>query len=177
MAGNVADLSTVTTVGGLLMVRFNTNGRLDTSFGLQGSVLFASNADQLGPYSVYLPVPAEGEGVGPVETYLTWGTTVGVVVQANGDIDVVGVASAGQNAEYAAESLVAGFQPGRHAWIRRFGTNGAELISFNAPNSVTPVAMAASPPNRNGGCPRGDLCCRLARLHRTIAQYSGFRRI
>ena len=48
-------------VGGLLMVRFDTDGSLDTSFGQQGAVQVGTEDHPLGPYPL-LPAPLQGEG-------------------------------------------------------------------------------------------------------------------
>jgi uncharacterized delta-60 repeat protein len=135
-------------VGGLLMVHFNADGTMDSSFGQNGVVLFATADAQLGPYSVDLLVPyADGE-TGPVESGLTWGSTAGMIVQADGKIVVTGAAFADQEAQNGSEWLVTRFNPGG-TLDESFGNGGIDLITFGISGAVAgPTDIAAGP---NGG--------------------------
>jgi uncharacterized delta-60 repeat protein len=132
-------------VGGLLMVRFDTDGKLDTSFGEQGAVLMGTPDDPLGPFSIDLPSAGAGHGAGPVESHLLWQTTAGFIVQPNGDIVVSGSAFGDPDTGYANEWAVARFNPDGTP-DATFGTQGIQLVNYGTTEAdAVPWAVAATP--------------------------------
>jgi uncharacterized delta-60 repeat protein len=144
MAGYVAGTGVPTVpTGGLLMVRFHPDGSLDSSFGEQGVVQFATNADPIGPYTVS-PVAFSGSTT-PYQTDLIWGSPVGLIVQSNGDIVVAGWTLAGQGAGYPGATLVTRFNPDGTP-DTTFAPNGTQFITLESSTSETiPIAVAAEP--------------------------------
>jgi uncharacterized delta-60 repeat protein len=132
-------------VGGLLMVRFDTDGKLDTSFGQQGAVLMGTRDDPLGPFSIDLPAPVAGHGAGPLESNLLWQTTAGFIVQPNGEIVVSGSAFGDPDTGYANEWAVARLNPDGTP-DATFGNQGIQLINYGTTQAdAVPWAVAATP--------------------------------
>jgi uncharacterized delta-60 repeat protein len=126
-------------IGGLELVRLNTDGTFDSSFGQQGVVQFGTTANPLGPYTVYQPAfPfSASDAESPVQANLLFNGLdmggSGLIVQADGKIVVAGGTRADQQA-YADS-------PG---FVARFNTDGSPDTSFG-PNGVQFTTLVASP--------------------------------
>ncbi len=76
---------------GLVLVRLNTDGSFDDSFGQQGVAQTGTDSDPLGPLPLYvLPMNQDYPTTGPVASPVVWYHVAGLVVQPNGDIVVAG---------------------------------------------------------------------------------------
>jgi hypothetical protein len=146
--------------GGLVLLRFNADGFTDASFGQQGVVQFDTNADPLGPFSVYRPPvsfddPPEmgsSSGVGPVESDLVWTQTAGVIVRADGTIVVAGDSQADAEADGVNQGLVVRLNAdGSPDTI--FGPDGTQFTTFVA----TAATYLAGDPGAISTAPDGSI--------------------
>jgi uncharacterized delta-60 repeat protein len=144
--------------GGVVLVRLNTDGTFDSSFGQQGVVQSGTSANPAGPYTVYQAAFASGENIveSPVEANLVFDALVfarvPLIVQADGKIVVAGAATAdltGHTDKYTeATGFVARFNADGSP-DTTFGANGVQLTTLVANESkyetVDPLAIGLAP--------------------------------
>ncbi len=145
LPGTISDSPT----GGLILVRFDADGSFDPSFGQQGVVYFDTVSAPLGPYTVDRPaLPNEYQGLGPVDANFVWDQTTGVVLQADGTIDVAGELYANPNGDFVTQGAIAQFNADGSP-DTTFGPSGVLFTTLVANSttyqSVDPVAISAAP--------------------------------
>ncbi len=136
---------------GLVLVRFNTDGSFDDSFGQQGVAQTGTDSDPLGPLPLYvLPMNQDYPTTGPVASPVVWYHVAGLVLQPNGDIVVAGQGGAPlapyRYPPYTSDTwLVQRFNPDGSP-DNAFGPGGVQATSFMPEyNGSGPAAVGLAP--------------------------------
>lgn len=120
---------------GLVLIRFNTDGSFDNSFGQQGVVLFGTRDNPLGPYTLSRPALPIELPVPPFEGSLVLGGATGLLIQPDGKIVVAGTGSViappsyGQTGVELDQPLIARFNADGSP-DTTFGPGGVQLTTY-----------------------------------------------
>jgi uncharacterized delta-60 repeat protein len=123
---------------GLVVVRFDTDGSVDSSFGNQGVVQIATNTDPLGPYPVQFPDYLSSNPVQTINEPIYGSFSTGVIIDSQGRILIGSEMFAGSGADDVRQGAVIRLNSDGSP-DSSFGQDGVQFLTpdSNNPNGIS----------------------------------------